>query len=57
MVSMIISVAIGLVLWLFVPGWVKIKSKRERDIFRVICMVLGIVIALGAVITFIKSLF
>lgn len=57
MVGTVISVALGLVLWLFVPGWVKIKSKSERKAFRFICMVVGILIVAGAVISYIKSLF
>ena len=57
MTGTVISVAAGLVLWLFVPGWVKIKSKSERKIFRIVCMVLGIAIAVGAVISFVKTLF
>ncbi len=57
MVGTVIWVALGLVLWLFVPGWVKIKSKSERKAFRFICMVVGILIVAGAVISYIKSLF
>lgn len=57
MFGTIICIAAGLVLWLFVPGWVRLKSARERKIFRFLCMVLGIVIAVGAAIPFVKSLF
>ncbi len=57
MFGTIICIAAGLVLWLFVPGWVRLKSVRERKIFRFLCMVLGIVIAVGAAISFVKSLF
>lgn len=57
MFGTIICIAAGLVLWLFVPVWVRLKSARERKIFSFLCMVLGIIIAVGAAISFIKSLF
>lgn len=57
MIGTLFCIALGLALWLYVPGIVKIKSARERKIFRFLCMILGIVIAVGAAVSFIKSLF
>ena len=57
MFGTIICIAAGLVLWLFVPGWVEIRSARERKAFRFICMILGIFISVGSAVSYIKSLF
>lgn len=57
MIGTVFCIALGLALWLYVPGLVKLKSARERKIFRFLCMILGIVIAAGSAISYIKSLF
>ena len=46
MVSAIIEIAIGFVIWEYVPGWITQGKKKVRDVIKLACNIVGIIIVL-----------
>ena len=47
MLSAIIEIVIGLVVWQIVPGWITQGSKNARDIIKLACNIIGIIIVIA----------
>lgn len=55
-ISAIIEILIGLVVWQIVPGWITQGSKNMRDIIKLACNIIGVVIVLVGCISLIRAL-
>lgn len=56
MIGAFVGIAIGYVLWNYLPKWIELNSKKSREIFRVICTILGILMILGGVFSILNRL-
>lgn len=56
MISAIIEIILGLVIWKMVPGWITEGSKSVRDIIKLACNIVGIIIVIGGCYSLIVSL-
>lgn len=56
MVSAIIEIIIGLVLWKMVPGWITEGSKSVRDIIKLACNIIGIIMVLAGCYSLLMAL-
>jgi heme/copper-type cytochrome/quinol oxidase subunit 4 len=43
----IIQIAMGLLLWLFVPGWITQGSRKTRQWIKLACNIAGIVMVIS----------
>lgn len=43
MMSAIIEIIIGLVIWKMVPGWITEGNKSARDVIKLACNIIGII--------------
>lgn len=56
MVSAIIRIILGLVIWKIVPGWITEGSKKVRDMIRLACNIVGIIMVLSGGYSLLKDL-
>ena len=47
MVSSILKIIIGLIVWKFVPGWITQGKKNVRDVIKMACNIIGIIMVLA----------
>jgi hypothetical protein len=57
MISSIIQIFVGLLVWKLVPDWIDVKSRKSKNLVKIILNILGIVIILFGIVSFIKVLF
>lgn len=50
MVSAIIEIVIGLVIWKMVPGWITEGNKSTRDVIKLACNIIGIILLIAGAI-------
>lgn len=56
MVSAIIVIVIGLVIWKMVPGWITEGNKSARDVIKLACNIIGIILVIVGCYSLIMSL-
>lgn len=56
MISAIIEIILGLVIWKMVPGWITEGSKSVRDTIKLACNIIGIILVLVGGYALIMSL-
>lgn len=56
MVSAIIEIIIGLVIWKMVPGWITEGNKSTRDIIKLACNIIGVIIVIVGCYSLVISL-
>lgn len=56
MIPAIIEIILGLVIWHVVPGWITEGSKGAKDVIRLACNIIGIIITIAGVVSLIRSL-
>lgn len=56
MTSAIIEIVIGLVIWKLVPNWITQGKKNVRDIIKLACNIIGIVIVLAGCYSLVMAL-
>lgn len=56
MIPAIIEIVIGLVVWKIVPGWITEGSKNIRDVIKLACNIIGVIMVLAGVYSLIKAL-
>lgn len=47
MASSILKIIIGLIVWKFVPGWITQGKKNVRDVIKMACNIIGIIMVLA----------
>lgn len=57
MLSSIIKIIIGVVLWKLVPGWIQYGNKKVRETIQLICNILGVVIVIFGVVSLVRTIF
>lgn len=56
MVSAIIEIIIGLVIWKMVPGWITEGNKSTRDIIKLACNIIGVILVIVGSYSLVMSL-
>lgn len=56
MVSAIIEIIIGLVIWKMVPGWITEGNKSTRDIIKLACNIIGVILVIVGCYSLVISL-
>jgi hypothetical protein len=56
MISSIIQIIIGLLVWKIVPDWIEVKSRKNKNMIRLSLNIIGVVIILFGIVSLIKSL-
>ena len=46
MVPAIIEIIIGLIIWKMVPGWITEGSKSARDVIKLACNIIGVLVVI-----------
>ena len=56
MISTIIEIILGLVIWKVVPGWITEGNKSARDVIKLACNIIGIILVIAGCYSLIMSL-
>lgn len=56
MVPAIIEIILGIIVWKMVPGWITEGKKKIRDIIKLACNIIGIILVLAGGYSLIMSL-
>lgn len=56
MVSAIVEIIIGLVIWKMVPGWITEGSKSVRDTIKLACNIIGVIIVVAGCYSLVTTL-
>lgn len=47
MTGAIIEIILGVVIWQLVPGWITEGSKSIRDIIKLVCNIIGVIMVIA----------
>ena len=56
MISAVIEIVIGLIVWKMVPGWITEGNKSARDDIKLACNIIGILLVIAGCYSLIMSL-
>lgn len=56
MIPAIIKIIIGLVIWKMVPGWITEGNKSVRDVIKLVCNIMGIILVIAGCYSLIMTL-
>lgn len=56
MISSIVRIVIGLLIWKVVPGWIEFGTPQVRSFIQLCCNIVGIIIVISGVISLIRIL-
>lgn len=56
MVSAIVEIIIGLVIWKMVPGWITEGNKSTRDIIKLACNIIGVIMVIAGCYSLVMAL-
>lgn len=56
MVSSIIKIVIGLVIWKMVPSWITEGNKSTRDVVKLACNIIGIILVIAGCYSLVMAL-
>lgn len=57
MIPSIIQIVVGLLIWKIVPDWIEVKSRKSKNLVKVILNILGVIIILFGIVSLLKSIF
>jgi hypothetical protein len=57
MVSAIIQIVVGLLIWKIVPDWINVKGRKKKNFIKLCLNILGVVIIIFGIISFIRWIF
>jgi hypothetical protein len=47
MISAVVEIIIGLIVWKMVPGWITEGNKSARDVIKLACNIIGIILVIA----------
>lgn len=56
MVSSIIEIILGLIIWKIVPGWITEGKKNVRDIIKLVCNIIGVIMVIAGCYSLVLAL-
>jgi hypothetical protein len=56
MVPAIIEIIIGLIVWKMVPGWITEGKKSARDVIKLACNIIGIILVIAGCYSLVMAL-
>ena len=56
MISAIIEIILGVIVWKMVPGWITQGKKSARDTIKLACSIIGIILVIAGCYSLIMSL-
>jgi len=56
MISAIIEIILGLVVWQMVPGWITQGDKSVRETIKLVCNIIGIIIVIAGCYSLIMAI-
>lgn len=56
MVSSIIEIVLGLIIWKTVPRWITEGKKNVRDIIKLACNIIGVIMVIAGCYSFVMAL-
>ena len=56
MISEVIEIVIGLVIWKMVPGWITEGNKSARDVIKLACNIIGVILVISGCYSLVMSL-
>lgn len=56
MISAIIEIILGVIVWKMVPGWITQGKKSARDTIKLACNIIGIILVIAGCYSLIMSL-
>ena len=56
MVSSIIEIILGLIIWKIVPGWITEGKKNVRDIIKLACNIIGVIMVIAGCYSLVLAL-
>ncbi len=56
MVSSIIEIILGLIIWKIVPGWITEGKKNVRDIIKLACNIIGVIMVIAGCYSLVMAL-
>ena len=56
MISAIIEIVIGFVVWKIVPGWITEGKKNVRDTIKLACNIIGVIIVVAGCYSLVMTL-
>lgn len=56
MTGAIIEIILGVIIWKLVPGWITEGNKSIRDIIRLVCNIVGVIMVLASGYSLVMSL-
>ncbi len=57
MISSVIQIIIGLLVWKIVPDWIEVKNRKSKSLVKLSLNIIGIIIILFGIVHLIRSLF
>lgn len=56
MIGAIIEIIIGLLVWQVVPGWITEGKKNVRDVIKLACNIIGVIMVIAGCYSLVLSL-
>lgn len=56
MISSIIEIILGLIIWKLVPGWITEGKKKVRDIIKLACNIIGVIMVIAGCYSLVMAL-
>ena len=56
MISAILIIVIGIVVWKLMPGWITEGNKSTRDVIKLACNIIGIIVVIAGCYSLLMSL-
>lgn len=56
MISSIVRIVIGLLIWKIVPGWIEFGTPQARSFIQLCCNIVGIIMVISGIISLIRVL-
>jgi len=57
MVSALVQIVVGLILWKIAPTWIQTRSRKSKKLIKLCLNIIGIVIVFFGVVSLLKALF
>lgn len=57
MISSVIQIIVGILVWKVVPDWIKVKGRKKKNFVKLCLNILGVVIIIFGIISFLKWIF
>lgn len=56
MISAILTIVIGVVVWKLVPRWITEGNKSTRDVIKLACNIIGVILVIAGCYSLVMSL-